>query len=98
MRMIQLNDYAAHYAETLRRWRTRFWQQIDAIRELGYTDRFITMWDYYLAYCEAAFDERQINLVHVLFAQRNSRCDLTQLADEGSGSVAEQDPLIGWAI
>ncbi len=86
MRMIQLNDYAAHYAETLRRWRTRFWQQIGAIRELGYTDRFITMWDYYLAYCEAAFEERQINLVHTLFAQRNCRFDFTQLPGERSSS------------
>jgi cyclopropane-fatty-acyl-phospholipid synthase len=91
MRMIQLNDYAAHYAETLRRWRTRFWQQIDAIRELGYTERFITMWDYYLAYCEAAFDERQINLIHVLFAQRNSRCDLTQLSDDGSSGALRME-------
>lgn len=73
MRLVQLNDYGAHYAETLRRWRTRFSQKIDAVRELGFSQRFIRMWDYYLAYCEAAFEERQINLVHALFAQRNSR-------------------------
>jgi cyclopropane-fatty-acyl-phospholipid synthase len=80
MRLVQLNDYAAHYAETLRRWRTRFWNQIETIRALGYNERFIRMWDYYLAYCEAAFDERQINLVHALFAKRESRFDLTETA------------------
>lgn len=73
MRLIQLHDYAADYAETLRRWRRRFWQHAEAIRQLGYDQRFMRMWDYYLAYCEAAFDERQINLVHVLFAQRGNR-------------------------
>lgn len=78
MRLVQLNDYAGHYAETLRRWRTRFWNQIETIRALNYSERFIRMWDYYLAYCEAAFDERQINLVHALFAKRESKFDLTQ--------------------
>lgn len=75
MRLVNLADFAAHYAETLRRWRTRFHQHLDAIRELGYDERFVRMWDYYLAYCEAAFEERQINLVHLLFATRESRID-----------------------
>ena len=75
MRLVQLNDYAPHYAETLRRWRQRFHQQLDKVRSLGYDERFIRMWDYYLAYCEAGFDERQINLVHLLWAHRQCRVD-----------------------
>jgi cyclopropane-fatty-acyl-phospholipid synthase len=75
MRLVELNDYAPHYAETLRRWRQRFHQQIEEVRALGYDERFIRMWDYYLAYCEAGFDERQINLVHVLWAHRQCRLD-----------------------
>jgi cyclopropane-fatty-acyl-phospholipid synthase len=91
MRLVQLNDYAGHYAETLRRWRNRFWNQIETIRALGYSERFVRMWDYYLAYCEAAFDERQINLVHALFAKRESRFDLTDssLLVSGVASQAE---------
>jgi cyclopropane-fatty-acyl-phospholipid synthase len=75
MRLVQLNDYAPHYAETLRRWRQRFHQQLEQVRALGYDERFIRMWDYYLAYCEAGFDERQINLVHLLLAHRQCRLD-----------------------
>lgn len=81
MRLVQLNDYAPHYAETLRRWRQRFHQHIDQVRALGYDERFIRMWDYYLAYCEAGFEERQINLVHILWAHRHCRRDHGKLAE-----------------
>ncbi len=93
MRAVRMNDYAAHYAETLRRWRQRFWDKIDDIRSLGYDDRFVRMWDYYLAYCEAAFDQRQINLVHLLFASRESRFDMIQ-ARVGDADAARQ----GWLL
>jgi cyclopropane-fatty-acyl-phospholipid synthase len=75
LRLIQLNDFAPHYAETLRRWREKFWQNIGAIRELGYDEKFVQMWDYYLVYCEAGFDERQINVSHLLFASQKCHYD-----------------------
>jgi cyclopropane-fatty-acyl-phospholipid synthase len=90
MRLVQLHDYAPDYAETLRRWRRRFWQQADAIRDLGYDQRFMTMWDYYLAYCEAAFDERQINLVHALFAQRGNRSILSHQETHAQNPLSAQ--------
>jgi len=74
-RLIQLNDFAPHYAETLRRWREKFWQNIELIRDLGYDEKFIRMWDYYLVYCEAGFDERQINVSHLLFASQKCQYD-----------------------
>ena len=49
-----------HYAETLRRWRERFLDRSDAVRELGFDDRFVRMWEFYLAYCEGAFLARYI--------------------------------------
>jgi len=33
------------------------------VRELGFDDRFIHLWEFYLAYCEAAFDEHNIDVV-----------------------------------
>jgi cyclopropane-fatty-acyl-phospholipid synthase len=36
---------------------------------LGYDMRFIRMWDFYLAYCEAGFIEQSISNVHMLFAR-----------------------------
>ncbi|MEZ6094297.1 MAG: cyclopropane-fatty-acyl-phospholipid synthase family protein [Pirellulaceae bacterium] len=78
MRVVKLDDYAEHYTETLRRWRERFWDKIESVRSQGYDERFIRMWDYYLAYCQAGFQARQINLVHMLFAKHSSRYDITR--------------------
>lgn len=54
--------FADCYARTLREWRARFnaaWPQIAA---LGFDERFRRRWDYYLAYCEAGFTERTIDV------------------------------------
>ena len=48
--------FGADYAETLRRWRTRFLAEEKAVRRLGFDARFLRIWEFYLAYCEAAFD------------------------------------------
>lgn len=47
-----------HYARTLHEWRERFQARLERVRALGFDERFIRMWDLYLAYCEAAFVER----------------------------------------
>jgi cyclopropane-fatty-acyl-phospholipid synthase len=43
------------YAETLFRWRDRFLDRRAQVRELGFDLRFMRTWEFYLAYCEAAF-------------------------------------------
>jgi cyclopropane-fatty-acyl-phospholipid synthase len=49
-------DFGADYAETLRRWRHAFLRQDPQVRQLGFDTRFMRIWEFYLAYCEAAFD------------------------------------------
>lgn len=61
-------DLTADYAETLRRWRTAFASATDEVRALGYDERFVRLWDLYLAYCEAGFQERRITLTQNLYA------------------------------
>jgi cyclopropane-fatty-acyl-phospholipid synthase len=56
-----VENIGMHYAETLRRWRERFLGRVDAVRALGFDERFVRMWEFYLAYCEAAFLARYIN-------------------------------------
>jgi cyclopropane-fatty-acyl-phospholipid synthase len=51
----QLEDIGVHYGTTLARWRGAFLENLADVRALGFDDRFIRMWDYYLAYCEAGF-------------------------------------------
>ena len=53
-------DIGTHYARTLAAWRSRFQRANTEVRALGFDDRFMRMWDYYLAYCEGAFLERHI--------------------------------------
>jgi hypothetical protein len=81
MRPILLEDLAPHYAETLRHWRHAFNSRLSEVYQLGFDDRFVRMWDYYLAYCEAVFQERQVNDVQLLLAGHECRFDaLTQVA------------------
>ena len=49
--------FGADYAETLRRWREAFLQREHEIATLGFDARFSRIWTFYLAYCEAAFDQ-----------------------------------------
>jgi cyclopropane-fatty-acyl-phospholipid synthase len=63
----------SHYARTLHAWRERFHQQIDSVRAQGFDDRFIRMWDLYLGYCEAAFVDRHIGDMQLLFTKDANR-------------------------
>ena len=51
----QVADIADSYVRTLREWRTRFMDQAGVVRSMGFDDRFIRMWEYYLALSEAGF-------------------------------------------
>jgi cyclopropane-fatty-acyl-phospholipid synthase len=66
MRMVHLEDFSHHYAETLRRWRANFDGADAQIAKLGYDERFRRLWRAYLAYCEAGFEERRISLVQMV--------------------------------
>jgi cyclopropane-fatty-acyl-phospholipid synthase len=61
-----LEDMGLHYARTLAAWRKRFHAAEAEVRKLGFDDRFIRMWDYYLAYCGGAFLERHISDVQLM--------------------------------
>jgi cyclopropane-fatty-acyl-phospholipid synthase len=73
MRVIHLEDIGPHYATTLRHWHDRFFSRIDEVRELGYSDAFIRMWQFYLCYCESAFIERAIGDVQMLVVRPAAR-------------------------
>lgn len=66
-RFVHAEDFGPHYAQTLREWRKRFHARLDRVRALGYPERFIRLWNYYLCYCEAAFDERYTGVVQIQF-------------------------------
>jgi cyclopropane-fatty-acyl-phospholipid synthase len=61
----RLDNMADDYATTLNFWRTRFWSQEERVRALGFDDRFIRMWDFYMASCEAAFRDQQLGVLQM---------------------------------
>jgi cyclopropane-fatty-acyl-phospholipid synthase len=75
MRVIHVEDIGPHYALTLRHWHDRFMARLDQVSALGYSDTFIRMWQFYLAYCESAFIERAIGDVHMLMMRPDARVD-----------------------
>ncbi|MDG0854814.1 SAM-dependent methyltransferase [Roseateles puraquae] len=55
LRVVNELAFGADYAETLRRWRETFLRHDSRVRELGFDTRFMRLWEFYLAYCQAAF-------------------------------------------
>jgi len=67
LRMTALEDITGHYATTMRKWREKFYLNVEQITELGYDNRFLRMWEYYLCYCEGGFEEKSIGCVQAEF-------------------------------
>ena len=73
LRLFGLEDIGPSYAITLHHWRQRFLARLDEVRALGYEERFVRMWEYYLCYCEGGFLERSIGTVQMLLARPGNR-------------------------
>jgi cyclopropane-fatty-acyl-phospholipid synthase len=86
LRLVHLEDFAPHYARTLREWRSRFEARSDEVRDQGFDTRFLRLWHYYLCYCEAAFEERQTGLVQMLFDQPGATRDPLQITTAAAGN------------
>ena len=64
LKLVAREDFAADYARTLAEWRHRFLEVWPEVQALGFDARFRNMWEYYLAYCEAGFTTRSIDVSH----------------------------------
>jgi cyclopropane-fatty-acyl-phospholipid synthase len=73
LNMVALDEIGQHYARTLREWRHRFEANLEAVHTLGYDERFVRMWRYYLCYCEGGFLERSIGTCHLLLAKPQAK-------------------------
>jgi cyclopropane-fatty-acyl-phospholipid synthase len=69
LRLQHVDEIGPHYVGTLRAWRERFHRRLDDVRRMGFTDRFVRLWNYYLSYCEAGFGERFLGDVQVLLVK-----------------------------
>ena len=64
--------FGRDYAETLKRWRADFMAALPAVRALGFDERFVRLWEFYLAYSEGAFNAGSTDVIQF---------ELTCLAD-----------------
>ncbi|MEP7308862.1 MAG: cyclopropane-fatty-acyl-phospholipid synthase family protein [Acidobacteriota bacterium] len=89
--MYHAENWGTHYARTLHEWRARFHHSGNRVRALGFDDRFIRMWDLYLAYCEAAFLERHAGVFQLLLVKNGAQRALFNepWSDEGGVTRAE---------
>jgi cyclopropane-fatty-acyl-phospholipid synthase len=55
--------FGIDYAHTLRLWRDKFLAEKNKVLALGFDERFIRIWEFYLAYCEAAFAKKNTDVV-----------------------------------
>jgi cyclopropane-fatty-acyl-phospholipid synthase len=67
--MVGMQEIGEDYARTLEVWRERFMAKLDQVRDLGFDDYFIRMWNYYLCYCQGGFEERIIGTSQILLAK-----------------------------
>ncbi|WP_197531219.1 SAM-dependent methyltransferase [Posidoniimonas corsicana] len=73
MRLTYSEDFSRDYAQTLAAWRGRFSENRRRVLELGFDQRFLRMWEYYLCYCEAGFLERKVGVHQLLYSKPLAR-------------------------
>ncbi len=71
--VVQLEDFGSSYARTLQAWRERFLASLPEVRAQGFDQRFVRMWEFYLAYCEGGFRERSIGNVQMTLVKPGAR-------------------------
>jgi len=87
LKLFQLEDIGPSYALTLAAWRERFHRHLPAVCSQGYDERFVRMWDFYLAYCESGFRERSTGDVQMLLVKPGCRSQ-QYLSNAGAAGLA----------
>jgi cyclopropane-fatty-acyl-phospholipid synthase len=70
--MVDLKEFGLDYAKTLAIWREEFNKKLSEVKALGFDERFIRKWNYYLSYCEGAFEMRNINVMQMVYSRPNN--------------------------
>ena len=74
--LTQVDDMTPHYAKTLAQWRERFLENEQRIAGLGYSESFRRMWNFYLCYCQAGFEEHLTGVSQLVYARPGYRATL----------------------
>ena len=69
--LVEQLDFGQDYARTLKEWRHKFMEVWPDVEKMGFDGRFRNMWEYYLAYCEAGFGSKSIDVSHLTLSHRD---------------------------
>ena len=83
--LVHQEDFGLSYARTLQAWRERFMARLDEVRAQGFDERFVRLWEFYLAYCEGGFLERAIGVSHLLLAKPGAKPSGARWAGNDAG-------------
>ncbi|MBC7624739.1 MAG: class I SAM-dependent methyltransferase [Aeromicrobium sp.] len=61
--------FGKDYAETLRRWLESVNSQVEKIRPLGFDEKFLQIWRFYLCYCEAGFESGRTDVMQIMLTR-----------------------------
>ena len=64
------NQMADSYHQTLELWRENFNHKWKQIKNLGYSDDFKRMWNFYLSYCSGGFKAKTIDVYQIDFSKK----------------------------
>jgi len=64
------NQMADSYHQTLELWRKNFNKKWQRIKNLGYSDEFKRMWNFYLSYCSGGFKAKTIDVYQIDFTKK----------------------------
>jgi len=67
LRLVQMQDFGPHYATTLRCWRETIERDPSPFTARDSSGALLRAWQYYFAYCESGFRERQLGVCHLRF-------------------------------
>ena len=71
--------FGSDYAKTLCLWRDSFNQKLQEVRQLGFDEAFIRLWNFYLMYCAAGFAQRNIDVVQFTLSHQATNTSLDSL-------------------
>lgn len=93
LRVDHVESIGRHYGETLRRWRAAFTERLPEVRALGFDERFVRLWTYYLCYCEAGFEENYVDDLQIVLAKPGWKAPpvLPGQADPDSSPVGSEE-------
>ena len=66
------NQMADSYHQTLEMWRQNFNHKWDKIKNLGYSNEFKRMWNFYLSYCSGGFKAKTIDVFQIDFTKNSN--------------------------